>query len=117
MKTRGQKLIFLIGFISISTQRTNAGSVVSTIGLQTNVSAPVIRSVFDEDPLYPYYEGLIEEHKQKLARTDSNHFSYKSIQQDLEDDQKRRDKAKYKHELLKNILMLRDLVMRSRKIG
>ena len=105
MKTGGKKLIFLIGFISISIQRTNSGSVVSTIGLQTNVSTPVIRSVFDDDPLYPYYEGLIEEHKQKLARTDSNHFSYKSIQQDLEDDQKSLDKAKYKNELLKKYLI------------
>lgn len=105
IKTGGKKLIFLIGFISISIQRTNSGSVVSTIGLQTNVSTPVIRSVFDDDPLYPYYEGLIEEHKQKLARTDSNHFSYKSIQQDLEDDQKSLDKAKYKNELLKKYLI------------
>ena len=88
MKTGGEKLIFLIGFISISIQRTNAGSVVPTIVSQTNVSSPVIRSVFDEDPLYPYLEGLIEEHKQELARTDSNHFSYKSIQQDLENHQK-----------------------------
>ena len=101
MKIRGKKLIFLIGFILISIQRTNAGSVVSIIGLQTNVSTPVIRSVFDEDPLYPYLEGLIEEHKQELARTDSNHFSYKSIQQDLENHQKHLDRAKNLNELLK----------------
>jgi hypothetical protein len=101
MEKTGRKFIFLIGFISIFIQSTNAGSVVSTIGLQTNVSAPVIRSVFDEDPLYPYLEGLIEEHKQELARTDSNHFSYKSIQQDLENHQKHLDRAKNLNELLK----------------
>ena len=105
MKTGGEKLIFLIGFISISIQSANAGSVVPTIGLQTNVSTPAVRSVFDDDPLYPYYEGLIEEHKQKLARTDSNHFSYKSIQQDLENHQKHLDRAKYKNELLKKYLI------------
>lgn len=101
MKTGGEKLIFLIGFVSIFVQSANAGSVVSSIVSQTNISTPVVRSVFDEDPLYPYLEGLIEEHKQELARTDSNHFSYKSIQQDLENHQKHLDRAKYKNELLK----------------
>jgi hypothetical protein len=82
-KTKNFILIIFISNCSVAIASSNKFSE-TNLSENTSSAVSLAANINIEDPLIRRLEDLIESKKIKLMRTDSNHFSYRSIQRQLE---------------------------------